>query len=137
MTIYPSNAGKELLVLAFPGFMMGNRIVEIRLKRIAPTTTKWGCDAMGWLRCKCCKGCWPTNSGRGCFWKDWMKSDLKTRNCLISKTEKKEKEKRPAQKQPPGKGQNPWNSGPTPVARGKSGADAHPLAARQTVWLPA
>jgi len=31
---------------------------------------------------------------------------------------------------PTGKGQYPWHSGSTPVARGGSGADAPPLAAR-------
>jgi len=59
-----------------------------------------------------------------------MKSDLKTRRCPISKTEKKKGAKRPAQIPPTGKGQNPWNSGPTPVARGGAGAKAHPHATR-------
>jgi len=59
-----------------------------------------------------------------------MKSDFKTRRCPISKTEKRQGGKRPAQKYPPGKGQNLWNSGPTPVALSGCGAKAHPLAAR-------
>jgi len=47
-----------------------------------------------------------------------MNSDFKTRRCPISKTEKKKGENGPAIINPRGKGQYPWNSGPTPVARG-------------------
>jgi len=46
------------------------------------------------------------------------------------KTGKRKGGKRPAQIPPTGKGQNLWNSGPTPVARGGAGAKACPLAAR-------
>jgi len=52
-----------------------------------------------------------------------MKSDLK-------KTEKKKGKKNPAPKKPAGKGQDLRDSGPTTVARGGSGAEAPPLAAR-------
>jgi len=49
-----------------------------------------------------------------------MKYDFKleTRRCPISKTEKQKGKKTPAQKWPTGNTQNPWNSSPTPVARG-------------------
>jgi len=66
-----------------------------------------------------------------------QKSDLRTRRCPISETEKKKVKKGPAQIPPTRKGKNPWDSGPTPVARGGSGAGAPALAARPTVLLPA
>ena len=53
----------------------------------------------------------------------WIKSDLR-------KSEKGTGKKDPAEKQHPRKRQNPWKSGPTPVARSGSGAKAPPLAAR-------
>jgi len=80
---------------------------------------------------------WDQPSARPEIWSQTLKSDFKVRRCPISKTGEKKGKKRPAQKWPPGKGQNPWNSAPTPVAREGSGADAFPLATRQTVWLPA
>ena len=48
----------------------------------------------------------------------------------ISKKKKTQGKKDPRPKLPPGKGQNPRDSGPTPVARGGSGAKAPPLATR-------
>ena len=64
------------------------------------------------------------------IWNRTSLSDFITRRCLISKTGKKKGENRPAQISPTAKGQNLWNSGPTPTARGSSGAKAPPLAAR-------
>jgi len=55
-----------------------------------------------------------------------MKSNLR-------KTEQRKGKKRPAEKLPSTKKQNLRDSGPTPVARGGSGAKAPPLAARQKV----
>ena len=61
-----------------------------------------------------------------------MKPDLRTRRCSISETDKKKVKRGPAQIPPTGKGQNPWDSGPTPFANGGSGAKAPgpPLAER-------
>ena len=61
---------------------------------------------------------------------DFSLSDLRSRRCPISKTKKKKGEKKQTQIKEDGKGHNSRNSGPTPVARGGSGAKAHPLAAR-------
>jgi len=52
------------------------------------------------------------------------------------KRKKKKGKKRQTQVKETGKGQNPRNSGPTPVARGGSGAKAPPLAARPTHHAP-
>ena len=49
------------------------------------------------------------------------KFDLKTRRYPKSETEKKKGGKGPAQIPPTRKGQNPWTSGSTPVARGGCG----------------
>ena len=56
------------------------------------------------------------------------KIDLRTRRCPISGSKKKNRGKSSAQISSTEKGQNPWNSGPTPVARGGSEAKAPPLA---------
>ena len=61
---------------------------------------------------------------------DFWLSDLRSRRCPISKTTKKKEKKKQPQIKEDGKGHNSRNSGPTPVARGGSGAKAHPLAAR-------
>jgi len=69
-----------------------------------------------------------------------MKSDLKMRRCLISKTLEKVKKERKGRKGERRGGEGlpimRRNSGPTHVARGGSGAKAPPLAARPVARFP-
>ena len=60
----------------------------------------------------------------------WNWSSISERGNVRSQKRKKNwGTKGPAQIPPTRRGQNPWDSGPTPVARGGSGAKAPPLAA--------